>query len=76
MPGFGVGMDGMATKNGGFADVTEDCDTCDRATPHSVTLQILTESGNPENAEFSREPYRVSECRVCGQTTSTRMNNA
>lgn len=76
MHDFGVALAGMATKNGGFADVTEDCETCGRTTPHSVTLEILTESGNPVNAEFSREPYRVSECRVCGQTTSTRMNNA
>lgn len=68
--------DGMATKNSGLADMDEDCDSCGRATPHSVAVEILTESGKPENAEFSREPYRVSECRVCGQTTTTRMNNA
>jgi len=66
----------MATKGSTLADMTEDCSTCGRATPHSVSVEILTESGKRENAEFSREPYRVSECRLCGQTTTTRMNNA
>lgn len=66
----------MATKGGNLADMTEDCATCGRATPHSVSVEILTESGKRENAAFSREPYRVSECRLCGQTTTTRMNNA
>jgi len=45
-------------------------------TPHDVAVEILTESTKPENAEFSREPYRVSECRVCGTTETVRMNNA
>lgn len=67
---------GMATTNSGLADVTEQCDDCARATPHEVAVEILTESGKRENAQFSREPYRVSECQVCGSTTSTRMNNA
>lgn len=67
---------GMATKGGDLADMTEDCTDCGRATPHSVAVKILTESGKRENAEFSREPYRVSECRICGQTSTTRMNNA
>jgi hypothetical protein len=66
----------MATTDSGLADVTEDCGSCGRATPHSVAVKILTESGKRENAEFSREPYRVSECRLCGETTTTRMNNA
>lgn len=64
----------MATTNGAF-DVMESCSICERPTPHVVSLEILTESSQPENAEFSREPYRVSECQVCGTTTSTRMNN-
>jgi len=55
---------------------TEPCSNCERTTPHDVSVEILTESAQPENAEFSREPYRVSECMVCGTTTSTRMNNA
>jgi len=65
----------MATKPG-VADMTESCATCGRETPHSVAVHILTESRSEENAEFSREPYRVSSCRNCGATTKTRMNNA
>lgn len=65
----------MATTNDGAA-MSEACSDCGRETPHSVRVEIQTESDKPENAEFSREPYRVSECRVCGDTTLTRMNNA
>jgi len=66
----------MATKSNDVADVTEECEVCGRVTPHDVAVEILTESTKPENAEFSREPYRVSECRVCGTTETVRMNNA
>jgi hypothetical protein len=66
----------MATTNTDVADVTEECDSCGRITAHEVAVKILTESAKPENAEFSREPYRVSECRICGTTETTRMNNA
>lgn len=59
-----------------MTDMTEECDHCGRTTPHDVTVEILTESSSPENAAFSREPYRVSECEVCGATEKTRMNNA
>jgi len=67
---------GMATSDTSLADVRERCDTCGRQTPHQVGVEILTESAKPENAEFSREPYRVSECTVCGTARRTRMNNA
>jgi len=66
----------MATTNDSIKDITEDCEKCGRRTPHNVGVDILTESGKSENAAFSREPYRVSECKVCGATTRTRMNNA
>jgi len=65
----------MATTNDGV-DMAETCPDCGRDTPHAVSVQIQTESTKTENAEFSREPYRVSECQVCGATTNTRMNNA
>jgi len=65
----------MATTNDGVG-MSEACADCGRDTPHAVSVQIQTESSKRENAEFSREPYRVSECQVCGATTSTRMNNA
>lgn len=68
--------DKMATTGDAVADVTEECDQCGAVTPHTATVKILTESTNSENAQFSREPYRVSECTVCGASESTRMNNA
>lgn len=54
----------------------EDCPDCGRQTPHDVRIELLTESRKPQNAEYSREPYRVSTCRVCGAEESVRMNNA
>jgi len=66
----------MAATDSPLSDVVEDCKRCSRSTPHEVAVQILTESRKTENAEFSREPYRVSECRVCGARTKRRMNNA
>ena len=66
---------GMAVKEGD-THMSEACSTCERTTPHDVSVQILTESTKAENAAFSREPYRVSECQICGTKTETRMNNA
>ena len=65
----------MATRANPTADMTEECDRCDRQTPHAVRVEIRTESTKPENAQYSREPYRVSECRVCGATETMRMND-
>jgi len=65
----------MATTQD-VADVTEECDHCARPTAHEVSVEILTESTKPENAEYSREPYRVTECLICGTTRKIRMNNA
>jgi hypothetical protein len=56
--------------------MSEACAECGRETPHEVSIELLTESRKQENAQFSREPYRVSECRVCGTEESVRMNNA
>ncbi len=66
----------MATTDESVAGVTEDCSRCERQTTHQVSVEILTESGKQENAEYSREPYRVSECNECGATIKRRMNNA
>jgi uncharacterized Zn finger protein len=66
----------MATTDEAVTGVTEECPQCERQTPHKVSVEILTESGKAENAEYSREPYRVSECNECGATTKRRMNNA
>lgn len=56
--------------------MSEECSDCGRETAHEVNIELRTESRKQENAEFSREPYRVSTCRVCGTEKSVRMNNA
>lgn len=66
----------MATTDDSFNGITEYCDSCDLDTLHEVSVQLRTESRKEENAQFSREPYRVSECQRCGARTSQRMNNA
>jgi len=66
----------MATTDDSFDGLREHCDDCDRQTLHQVSVQIRTESRKEENAQFSREPYRVSECQNCGSRSSQRMNNA
>lgn len=55
--------------------LTEWCDACDRETCHDVSISIRTESTESMNAQYSREPYRVSVCRECGHERSVRMNN-
>jgi uncharacterized Zn finger protein len=65
----------MAT-NQDLTKTVEQCTHCGTQTPHRVTVEILTESTDNMNAAFSREPYRMSECTRCGNTTRKRMNNA
>jgi hypothetical protein len=66
----------MATTDTSVNGLREHCDSCDNETLHEVSVQMRTESGETENARFSREPYRVTECQHCGERTSQRMNNA
>ncbi|MFB6068472.1 MAG: hypothetical protein ABEJ90_00920 [Halobacterium sp.] len=66
----------MASKSPQSDGMTETCENCGAETPHTVSVELRTESSKSENAEFSREPYRVSTCRSCGEETSQRMNNA
>jgi len=66
----------MATQNSAFTETTEQCKACGKQTPHDVRIEIQTESTKTENTEFSREPYRVTECVECGETENKRMNNA
>lgn len=65
----------MATKAGASTERSEFCEYCGRETTHSISLQLVTESDRSDNAEFSREPYRVKECLTCGERTAIRMNN-
>jgi hypothetical protein len=66
----------MSIKNQSASDLTEACNDCGRDTPHTVSIELRTESDKRENAEFSREPYRITECMACGTETVLRMNNA
>ena len=66
----------MAATRNSRNDTTEECPECMTETAHSVALQIRTESTKSENAQFSREPYRVTTCLVCGHEAALRMNNA
>lgn len=66
----------MSITNQSADALTESCDDCERDTPHTVSIELRTESKKRENREFSREPYRITECMVCGSETALRMNNA
>ncbi|WP_247731420.1 hypothetical protein [Halovivax limisalsi] len=66
----------MATTDDAFDGLTEYCEECDLDTLHEVSVQLRTESLKEENSQFSREPYRVTECQRCGRRDSQRMNNA
>ena len=66
----------MGAIRGGSDGVTEHCPACGRETSHTVEVEIRTESEKEQNAQFSREPYRVSTCRACGEERTQRMNNA
>ena len=57
-------------------DRFELCENCGSKTPHEVYIEIRTESSKQENAEYSREPYRISRCMDCGTESAIRMNNA
>ena len=66
----------MATRPSDTDGMTEPCEECGRETLHRVQVELRTESSKPENAEYSREPYRVATCLDCGVTSARRMNDA
>ncbi|SEP25307.1 hypothetical protein SAMN04487948_12718 [Halogranum amylolyticum] len=66
----------MATKPSDLDGVTEACSECARETLHKVRVELRKESSKPNNAEYSREPYRVATCMECQTETTLRMNNA
>ncbi|SEP32098.1 hypothetical protein SAMN04487948_1504 [Halogranum amylolyticum] len=66
----------MATKPSALDGVTEACSECARETLHKVRVELRIESSKPNNAEYSREPYRVATCMECQTETTLRMNNA
>jgi transcription elongation factor Elf1 len=66
----------MAAHPSADNSMDEECPECGHETTHTVSVRILTESRKEENTEFSREPYRIAECLVCGHEKTRRMNNA
>lgn len=66
----------MARLNPHSEYPSEPCATCGMTRPHKITIELLTESEQEANQKFSREPYRIAECRICGTATKLRLNNA
>lgn len=66
----------MATRPSNIDGVTEHCRNCSSDTTHTVSVELRTESNKAQNAEFSREPYRISTCTICSRETVQRMNDA
>lgn len=69
-------MDPDASVGPDASLVLERCDACGDRTPHVATIEFLVESTDSEHAANSRQPYRVTECRECGDTTRKRATNA
>ncbi|MGA9402366.1 hypothetical protein [Haladaptatus sp.] len=65
----------MSTTQSNTQETVEQCEHCDAKTTHRVFVTIITESDSETNAEFSREPYRVTECVQCGTESRQRMND-
>lgn len=53
----------------------EHCDSCGHDTPHEVTIQLVSHSDRGSNAQFAREPHRVTRCRDCGTERTVRVNH-
>jgi hypothetical protein len=66
----------MAKRASDPAELVESCANCGRETSHAVTVELRTESSGGANALFSREPYRIAECRACGEAAVERMSDA
>ncbi|MGQ4556187.1 DUF7835 family putative zinc beta-ribbon protein [Halobellus sp. GM3] len=66
----------MSKSQSAATELTEYCENCETHSPHAVSIELRTESTKQTNRAFSREPYRVTQCRVCGDERTQRMNNA
>lgn len=66
----------MATENQESDSVTEHCGECGQERPHEIAIELLTERHGGANVEYSREPYRIAECRACGTTSKSPVNDA
>ncbi|WP_144901237.1 DUF7835 family putative zinc beta-ribbon protein [Halobellus captivus] len=66
----------MSKSQSTLTELSEYCEACGSRTPHEVAIELKTESKKRTNREFSREPYRVTKCRICGDERTQRMNDA
>lgn len=66
----------VASKTPEADGLAEHCEHCGGVTTHRVSVELRTENEGGANAAFSREPYRVTTCRACGEETSQRVNSA
>ena len=66
----------MATTSRVDNSRSEYCPSCGSNQPHDVSITLRTENEESANAAYSREPYRVAVCRVCGRQSERRMNDA
>ncbi|SIR76080.1 hypothetical protein SAMN05421858_3680 [Haladaptatus litoreus] len=65
----------MSTPQLDSTKIVEQCENCAAKTPHTVTVDLVTESDKEETVAYSREPYRITECTQCETETRQRMNN-
>lgn len=66
----------MASTHSTPNQTDEYCSSCETERSHRISIDLVTESDNSENASFSREPYRIATCMNCGTESRTRMNDA
>jgi hypothetical protein len=57
------------------AELTEFCSSCRAETSHVATIRIQTENPDRNPGETTRQPYRISGCAECGETTERRAMN-
>ncbi|WP_458190631.1 DUF7835 family putative zinc beta-ribbon protein [Haladaptatus sp. NG-WS-4] len=53
----------------------ESCEHCGKETEHRISIELVTESEDRDNDDYSREPYRLAECCHCGHREKQRANN-
>lgn len=53
------------------------CPECGMDAVHEIRLELRRESDREDRIarKYSREPYRVTTCQVCGRETAIRMNS-
>lgn len=67
----------MAAADNPHDEMEERCENCERITSHHVEIRLLVPgSTDRPTAKFSRHPFRVARCRVCGEESHRRAGEA